>query len=139
MIRRLLYRILISCHPSKFRRAFGDEMLWIFDRSVAEQRSSGIFADALLSVLRQWLLRSGIWKVPVALLGGLIAPILGLELLQAMQVRMSGFSINSAPTSTRDFVLLAGISLALLSILTVTAVTLSLWLSWRRSFQKRRA
>jgi len=87
---RTLYRSLLWLHPPFFRRQFGDEMLWIFDQSAASQDHStqgtrALFLDGLASLARQWMLRSGWWKVAVALalamvqisLGGLAMSRLG--------------------------------------------------------------
>ena len=61
-MRRSLYRILIALHPVRFRDRFGDEMLCIFDEA-GRDRAPRLFADAVLSLLRQWLLRSNLWKI----------------------------------------------------------------------------
>ncbi|HEX4004192.1 MAG TPA: hypothetical protein VHX36_16190 [Candidatus Acidoferrales bacterium] len=59
---RFLYRLLIALHPPRFRERFGDEMLCAFDESVPD-RTARFFADGILSLLRQWLLRSSLWKM----------------------------------------------------------------------------
>jgi hypothetical protein len=82
---RTLYRGLLWLHPPFFRRQFGDEMLWIFDQASSSRGALALFADGLASLARQWLLRSGWWKVAVALalamlqvsLGGLAMSRLG--------------------------------------------------------------
>lgn len=61
-MKRSLYRVLVALHPRRFRERFGDEMLWIFDQSVPE-RGTRLFGDCVVSLLRQWLLRSGLWKL----------------------------------------------------------------------------
>jgi hypothetical protein len=61
-MRRSLYRALIELHPARFRDRFGDEMLWVFDEA-GRDRAPRLFADAVLSLLRQWLLRSNLWKM----------------------------------------------------------------------------
>jgi len=61
-MKRFLYRILIALHPSRFRERFGDEMMCVFDESSAN-RSAKLFADGLFSLARQWLVRSGLWKL----------------------------------------------------------------------------
>ena len=53
---RLFYIGLIRLHPRPFRQRFGDEMLWIFDQT-ASGDFGRLFADALVSLGRQWLLR----------------------------------------------------------------------------------
>ena len=61
-MKRFLYRALIALHPPLFRERFGEEMMSIFDES-AGNADGKLFADALLSLPRQWLLRSGLWKL----------------------------------------------------------------------------
>lgn len=62
---RVLYQLLLALHPDGFRNRFGEEMLWLFDESVAEGRVASAFGDGLVSVARQWACRSGLWKVAV--------------------------------------------------------------------------
>jgi hypothetical protein len=57
-------------------------MLWIFDQSAASQDDSrqgtwALFRDGLASLARQWLLRSGWWKVAVALALAMVQVSLG--------------------------------------------------------------
>lgn len=69
---RLLYRLLVGLHPPHFRERFGDEMVCIFDES-ASRDVPGLFADGFASLLRQWLLHSGVWKLGVgAVISGLL-------------------------------------------------------------------
>jgi hypothetical protein len=76
---RLLYRSLLQLHPTAFRRRFGAEMLCIFDE-MATVATMALLADALVSLARQWLLRTGAWKAIAALLGAFV------------QVSIGGFS-----------------------------------------------
>jgi len=55
---RSLYIRLLEAHPAEFRRRFGDEMLEAFDLSAGFRATAGLFADGVLSLARQWLLRS---------------------------------------------------------------------------------
>jgi hypothetical protein len=61
---RALYRCLISLHPRAFRERFGDEMLCVFDEAT-HTGATPFVADAFASLARQWLFRSGIWKMAV--------------------------------------------------------------------------
>jgi hypothetical protein len=61
---RTCYRCLLLLHPPAFRRQFAGEMLWIFDQS---NGGFALFADGVNSLVRQWLLRSGWWKIAIAL------------------------------------------------------------------------
>lgn len=59
---RFIYRCLLWLHPRSFRERFADEMLCVFDE--AAPASAGLLlVDGLTSLARQWLFRSGIWKV----------------------------------------------------------------------------
>jgi hypothetical protein len=58
---RLPYRCLVRLHPRAFRERFGDEMLCVFDET-APAGAAALFVDACVSLARQWLLRSGLWR-----------------------------------------------------------------------------
>ena len=69
---RRAYQLLIHMHPVQFRDRFGDEMLSIFDEVAGRPGASALLCDACFSLVRQWLLRSGAWKIAVAALITLI-------------------------------------------------------------------
>jgi hypothetical protein len=73
---RSLYRGLVRLHPRAFRSEFGDEMLWIFDEASASGASS-LITDGLISLFRQWLLRTRVWTLAAALAGGMLQVSLG--------------------------------------------------------------
>jgi hypothetical protein len=86
---RFLYRVLLWLHPPAFRRQFAGEMLWIFDETAGAAALWLLLGDALLSLARQWLFRSGAWKLLVASAGGLVqitAGGLGLFLFRRLHV-----------------------------------------------------
>jgi hypothetical protein len=56
MLRRL-YRCAVRLHPSSFRRRFGDEMVYIFDRQKGTLAALGVTLDCIFSLFRQWTLR----------------------------------------------------------------------------------
>ena len=76
---RTLYKLLLCLHPPDFRKQFAAEMLWIFDESTTVAARWTILFDGFVSLLREWLLRSGAWKL-------LAAAILGLA-----QITVGGF------------------------------------------------
>ena len=78
---RMLYRCLLWMHPPVFRREFAGEMLWIYDEAAAAEGPATLFGDACVSLARQWLLRSGLWKVAVAIAGALLQVTIGGALL----------------------------------------------------------
>lgn len=74
---RFAYQCLLSMHPEGFRSRYGDEMLWIYEEASAKESVLPLFTDAIVSLTRQWVLRSGTWKVPVALAGALVQVMVG--------------------------------------------------------------
>jgi hypothetical protein len=91
---RTFYRCLLWLHPPLFRRQFAGEMLWIFDQAAQSQGALGLCFDGLASLARQWLLRSGCWKVAAALSLALVQVSLGGLALSRLgprsMVRLSG-------------------------------------------------
>jgi hypothetical protein len=51
---------------------FEDEMLYIFDEAGDAWGMASLFSDASVSLVRQWLLRSGLWRWVVAAIAGII-------------------------------------------------------------------
>jgi len=74
---RLLYQWLLWLHPPRFRREFAGEMLWIFESSADSEGTARLLSDAVASLARQWFLRSGSWKIGVALAGAALQVGLG--------------------------------------------------------------
>jgi len=52
-ITRALYRLFLGWHPEPFRIEFGEEMLEIFEESVADQGLFFVLADVVRSAARQ--------------------------------------------------------------------------------------
>ncbi len=75
---RTLYRGLLWLHPASFKEPFGEEMLWIFDVRRASETGIALLLDAFVSLCRQWLFRTGLWKFGIGVLVNLI---LGFRLL----------------------------------------------------------
>lgn len=59
---RLVYGWLLRLHPEGFRERFAPEMLSIFDHAEGGAAAAKLVADALLSLVRQWTLRSEYWE-----------------------------------------------------------------------------
>ena len=75
---RTFYRGLVLLHPTVFRRQFGAEMEWIFDES---GRPLKLVVDVVISLARQWILRTKLWIFALAALGGVIPFVLGWEII----------------------------------------------------------
>jgi hypothetical protein len=65
-VTRSVYRCLLWLHPPGFRRQFGGEMLWIFDEAAASEGRLGLLFDGMISLLRQWVVGCGAWKLLAA-------------------------------------------------------------------------
>jgi hypothetical protein len=59
---RLCYRWLLRLHPARFRERFAAEMLSIFDYAEARSAAAKLVADAFVSLVRQWTMRSEYWE-----------------------------------------------------------------------------
>jgi hypothetical protein len=77
MMTRTLYRWLICLHPPAFRLRFEEELLWIFDESLHSSGASLLFYDAAISLLRQWVMRSGMWKWALGGIAGALPILIG--------------------------------------------------------------
>jgi CubicO group peptidase (beta-lactamase class C family) len=62
-VSRFVYRCVLQMHPRAFQEEFADEMLWIFDEMSGKGSTLPLFADELVSVGRQWLLRGGLRRL----------------------------------------------------------------------------
>ncbi len=96
---RALYAGLLWLHPPRFRAEFGDEMLWIFDETLAEGlclSALPLFADAVLSILRQWIIGRGTWKIAAGFLGGILHLwlVFGLLMLRPPLFRMPAGAVE---------------------------------------------
>lgn len=74
---RTMYRWLICLHPPAFRLRFEQELLWIFDESSDESGAAALLFDAAISLLRQWLMRSGMWKWVLGGIAGAVPVVIG--------------------------------------------------------------
>lgn len=74
---RTFYRWLIALHPPAFRLRFEPELLWIFDECTESSGVAPLLYDALISLLRQWLVRSGMWKWVLGSIAGALPVLIG--------------------------------------------------------------
>jgi Ca2+-binding EF-hand superfamily protein len=73
-MRRILYIWLLRLHPAAFRHQFAEEMLAIFDDPASRENSRGLFTDAIISLLRQWMLRPEFRNAGADALGPAVVP-----------------------------------------------------------------
>lgn len=74
---RTMYRCLVWLHPADFRLRFEEELLWIFEESSNASGAAPLFYDAVLSLLRQWLVRSGMQKWLLGAIAGALPVLIG--------------------------------------------------------------
>lgn len=74
---RALYRCLLCLHPPAFRLRFEEELLWIFDESCNASSAAPLLYDAAVSLLRQWLVRSEMWKWVLGGIAGALPILIG--------------------------------------------------------------
>jgi len=74
---RKLYAGLLLMHPPVFRRRFAAEMLYIFDEAAPSTGALTLIVDGVVSLARQWILRSGSWKLALAIVGACLQVTLG--------------------------------------------------------------
>jgi len=72
MITRTIYRWLVCLHPLAFRLRFEEELLWIFGESSETLGAAPLLYDAAISLLRQWFMRSGMWKWAIGGIAGAV-------------------------------------------------------------------
>jgi len=77
MITRTIYRWLVCLHPLAFRLRFEEELLWIFGESSETLGAAPLLYDAAISLLRQWFMRSGMWKWAIGGIAALLPLLIG--------------------------------------------------------------
>ncbi|MEI9973732.1 MAG: PadR family transcriptional regulator [Ignavibacteriota bacterium] len=149
-IMRTLYRSLLWLHPPVFRREYAGEMLWIFDQTARSEGTAALFLDGLGSLARQWLLRSGWWRIALALslavlqviVGGLAALMFGhRHIVESTQgPAVTNIAEFAQPGPIAHLPLTLGILMYLTVLVTGGLVVMVLGLTfWMKSFTVRRA
>ncbi|HZU26508.1 MAG TPA: hypothetical protein VFA04_13365 [Bryobacteraceae bacterium] len=124
-----IYRGLVCLHPRGFRRRFGDEMVCIFEEA-AESRGR-LLADGVASLARQWVLRTGLWRAAVSILGAL------LVLCSAWSISL--FTPHAMSHAQLDRPSPQFVVLAASACLVAISFTLILCVCWFRLSLRRRA
>ena len=131
---RALYKLLLRMHPPAFRQRFAEEMLFIFDEAAPSLGAFALVCDVFVSLVRQWALRSGSWKLVVAVFGAILQITAGGLIWAAIRPEYRSIGIASAPDvqaldGLMQFILVAVGGIVLM------VVTASLWM---RRFVRRR-
>jgi hypothetical protein len=125
-----LYRLLVRLHPRAFGERFGPEMTCVFDEAPADGKLA-LFADCLVSLARQWVLRSGFWIVAAAGLGALAQMgLAGTASVAAARRALSTFltevwPANGSLPAEGTLLLASGILTAMLLGVTILAMRVS--------------
>ncbi|HEY4382380.1 MAG TPA: hypothetical protein VGN01_18665 [Acidobacteriaceae bacterium] len=69
---RFLYVQLLRMHPATFRGKYAAEMLWIYEETERSEGSFALLVDGVVSLLRQWFLRWGLWRFAAAAAGAVL-------------------------------------------------------------------
>lgn len=129
---RSLYRVLLWMHPPLFRREFAGEMLWIFDEAFEAEGVVSLFLDGLASLGRQWLLRSGIWKLLAALAGAMLQVTIG----GALMFRIGGIRPSARLSAVESPELIEIMRLAALTSVGLLAAVILLVFWWRKLMRR---
>jgi hypothetical protein len=106
-------------HPPLFRRRFSAEMLCIFHEAMGSESALSLCWDCCVSLARQWILRSGFWRVAIALLGACLqfsaAGVIWLALgLAGPSYRGTAVQGDLAQEGLKRFIIGAGGGIALM-------------------------
>lgn len=121
-----LYQFLVRLHPCIFRKKFGSEMLCIFDETDSALRPA-LFADCLISLMRQWVLRAGYWILAVAGLAAFAQVVLIATMWLTITPKgistlvSDALSANGSLPTGETLLLASGVLTAMLLSLTMTA------------------
>ena len=136
---RALYIGLLRLHPLPFRRQFAEEMLWIFDEAKSSEGAWVLLLDLVMSVSRQWLLRSAVWKAALALAGAVVQISFGGLGWIFFNPRF-GMPTQGGATVTPAVTELIQITLCTMFVLVALVFTLVFWISgFARKRSRRRS
>jgi hypothetical protein len=118
-VTRALYRTILWLHPPAFRKQYAGEMLWIYDQFALEGSTSTLMSDAVVSLLRQWLVRSRLWMVSAALAGAMLTILSGNALLHFI---FSRIRMREAASPQELFLFTVALSLLTVAFTLIAAV-----------------
>jgi hypothetical protein len=120
----LLYGLLVRLHPPAFRERFAAEMTLNFEEGGAE-RAGRFVIDGLVSLLRQWGLRSGWWKLGIAVAVASLQ-VVGISPVWHLHRRVAHLD-GGAAFSLNDQQALVFIILCATAFFVVLATMIALW------------
>jgi hypothetical protein len=135
-----LYCLLVRLHPVGFRERFGAEMRCIFDEVDVIERPR-LFRDCLLSLARQWLLRSGYWKIAAAAVGAVAQMAAAMWLASAAgrkALAANAWREDQSMPMGGAFLLVSGILTAMLLSIMIAAVMIARKTAGIRRRRRRR-
>lgn len=132
---RAVYAALVGLHPRAFRARFGAEMLCTFDEASGRESPPRLALDAAVSLMRQWLMREGIWKYPAALCGAAAVMLTGIRMPIPVPYRVPARPDLNPEAAPMEFFLVA--ALASLIAVSLTIVFCVYW--FRMATRSRRA
>ena len=119
---RSLYACLVWIHPRAFRRAFGDQMLCIFDEMTRHGVSaSGLALDGVVSLVRQWFLRQGLWRACASIALSALLFVAALRWERAIRPWTPAVD-RGGPAALMPLMKMALLSLAVITVVLIAAV-----------------
>lgn len=128
---RNLYRALLWMHPPAFCKEFAAEMMWVYDEASAETGGAALVTDAACSLARQWFLRTALWKVMAAVVGGFLEFQVAFGVVRAVTRFHTPAAFNAVNPELSALMRL----IALMTLGLLTAVILLVF--WWRSLARR--
>jgi len=117
----VVYKSLLWLHPPAFRRQFAPEMLLIFREAAPDEGCGALLFDALVSLVRQWFLRSGLWKAAVGGCGAALQ--LAPSLWMGRRPRtVPILATAAAPLQLDGFVVITGFLIAFVILMVAASV-----------------
>lgn len=126
---RDLYRFVLWLHPPTFRYRFRDEMLGIFDEGYSAEFPRTLLWDGLVSLARQWVLRTDYWSL--LLVAGIV--FIQFSVFGVLFMDQQKWNINhSTVTPYMEQVLFIAAGLLCSIFILVTSLV-----AWNTHFQRR--
>ena len=131
---RWVYRFLLWIHPPAFRQQFAGQMLSVFDEAAECEGRAWLILDNLISLGRQWMMRSNWWKIALACVFGLLQILAGGLGWPLHIGTVSGpqMSIGGNKEAATDLIRIMILAVAGIMLMVITLVI------WAGNFNRRR-